>query len=133
MNASAASASRDSHDERQRASERHPLALASAHRRRMAVGQGSELHPIQGPHDTGPDLRLADAARAQAERDVVEDRLVREERVVLEHHPDITPVGGNLRHVLPVEVDAAGTQSVEAGDRPQQRGLAAAARPEQRE
>ena len=86
--------------------------------------------------------RLVDAFRAllavdlldhQAVRDVVADRHVREQRVVLEHRVDVALERRHVRDVAAVEQDAAGGRQLEAGDHAQGRGLAAARRPEHRE
>ena len=69
----------------------------------------------------------------QAERDVVAHVEMRKQRIVLEHHVDRTLVRQHLRDVLAVEQDAAVVRRLEAGQHPQQRGLAAAARAQQRE
>jgi hypothetical protein len=55
------------------------------------------------------------------------------QRIVLEHHVDRTPVRQNLRDIPAVKQDTALVRRLEAGQHPQQRGLAAAARTEQRE
>ena len=47
------------------------------------------------------------AARLEAERDVLLDRHVREERVVLKHHAEAAPLGRQPRDVLPVEFHPA--------------------------
>ena len=58
---------------------------------------------------------------------------MRKERVVLEHHADIAPVRGYAADVRVVDQDLPGFGLDEPGDRAQQRGLAAAARPEKAE
>ena len=80
-------------------------------------------------------LVLADRARLhpQAERDVFEHRHVAEQRVVLEHESDMALAGAVGERVLAVERNLAGIGPVQPGDDPQQRGLARARRPEQRQ
>ena len=80
-------------------------------------------------------LVLADGARLhpQAEGDVLEHRHVAEQRVMLEHEADMALAGAARQRVLAVERHLAGIRPVEAGDDPQQRGLARAGRPEQRQ
>ena len=56
---------------------------------------------------------------------------MREQRQRLEHHTEIALVGRHRRDVLVVEQDRAGARRLEPGDHPEQRGLAAAGRPEQ--
>jgi hypothetical protein len=58
---------------------------------------------------------------------------MREQRIALKHHVDRSPMRRHRRHLDAVEHDAAGVRSLEAGDQPQQGGLAAARRAEQRE
>ena len=70
---------------------------------------------------------------AQAEGDVLEHRHVAEQRVMLEHEADMALAGAARERILAVEGDLAGIRPVEAGDDPQQRGLAGARRPEQRQ
>ena len=84
-----------------------------------------------------PCARLArsHAAHLQAEYDVLEHRLVRPHGIVLEHHAHAALL--RRHHLLArrdqaaVGVDGAGVGRHEAGDQPERRGLAAAARPEQ--
>ena len=58
---------------------------------------------------------------------------MRKQRVALEHHVDGALMRRDLRDILAVEQNAAGVGRLEAGQHSQQRGLAAAARTEQRE
>ena len=69
----------------------------------------------------------------QPERDVGVDVAVREQLLVLEHHPDAAPVRRLGGDVTPVEEHLTGVRGEEAGDDAQQRALAAARRPEQGE
>ena len=55
-----------------------------------------------------------------------------EERVALEHEPDIPLLHGELERVVAVEQDASGGRHVEAGEDAEQRRLAGAGRAEQR-
>jgi hypothetical protein len=92
-----------------------------------------ELHGAEDRADALADLGGGPLALHQAEGHVVEHAQVREHRVVLEHHADRALVGAQVADRLALEQDLAGVQWVKAGDRAQQRGLAAAARAEQRE
>jgi hypothetical protein len=58
---------------------------------------------------------------------------VGEQRVLLEDHVDVAPVGRDPDHVAAVEQDLAAGRLLEAGDHPQGGGLAAARGPEQGE
>jgi hypothetical protein len=78
-------------------------------------------------------LRAVDLLPLQAERDVLVDVEVREQRVRLEDRVDVAPVGRELRHVATAEVDGAAGRLLEAADHPQGRRLSAAGGPEHRE
>ena len=78
-------------------------------------------HPLRRP-----------AARLEPEGDVLADREVREERVVLEHHAEVAALGRHAGHLLAVHQDAAGVGDLEPGQAAQERRLAAAARAEER-
>ena len=52
---------------------------------------------------------------------------------MLEHEPDMTLAGAVGQRVLAIERNVARIGPVEAGDDPQQRGLARTGRPEQRQ
>jgi hypothetical protein len=51
---------------------------------------------------------------------------VREQRIVLEHHGDVAAAGRHGRNVPLADVHRTAGGGLEAGDRPQQRRLAAA-------
>ena len=74
-----------------------------------------------------------DLLAAQPEGDVLVDRQVREQRVVLEDRVDVALVGRQPGDVLALELDRALGRLLEAADHPQRRGLAAAARAEEAE
>ena len=76
--------------------------------------------------DHGVHLGLALADGAQREGDVLVDREVRIERVVLEHEGGVAVGGVKVLHRLAVDQDVAGVDVLEAGDGAQRRGLAAA-------
>ena len=79
------------------------------------------------------DFVLRAALQPQAEGDVVPERQVREERVVLEDRVHAALVRRHGGHVLAVEENAARVRPFEAGQHAQERRLAAPARPEERE
>ena len=118
---------------RQRARQRHALLLAAGELIGLALLQALELDQRDHLGDAGVDLGARHARALQSERDVVAHGKMRKQRVVLEHHVDRTLVRQHLRDVLAVQQDAALVRRLEAGEHPQQRGLAAAARAEQRE
>ncbi len=71
------------------------------------------------------DLGARHAAALEPEGDVLGDRHVRPQRVALEHHADVAAPRRQRRHVAVADQDAARARRAEAGDQPQQRGLAA--------
>ncbi len=58
---------------------------------------------------------------------------MREQRVILKHHVDGALMRQHMRDVAPVQEDATFIRRLEAGEHAEQRGLATAARTEQRE
>ena len=117
-----------------RARERDALALAARELHRLAAAVAVEAHHPQHLARPG-ERRVAarDALHLQAVADVLGDRHVREERVVLEDRVDVARVRRAARDVLAAERDAAGVGLLEAGDHAQRRRLARARRAEQRE
>ena len=112
----------------QRARQRDALLLAARELARLALRLGGEPDALELLAHPAAHLVLGDALAAQPEGDVVLDAQVREERVALEDR-----VGRPLerRHALDVDAvdqDPALGRLLEAGDHPQRRGLAAAAR-----
>ena len=117
---------------RQRARQRHALLLAAGELIRLALLHAVELDQRNHLGDAGGDLCARHAGALQAEGDVVPHRQMRKQRVVLEHHVDRAQMRRHLRDVLAAEQDAALVRRLETGEHAQQRGLAAAARAEQR-
>ena len=82
---------------------------------------------------------LRDAAHLERKRDVVGDRHVRPHRVGLKDDAELAllrhqvDAGGGVEHGLAGDLDRARVRGLEAREAAQDRGLAAAARPEQRE
>src|SRR5205823_5635938 len=70
---------------------------------------------------------------AQTISDVLEDRQVRKQRVVLEHEADVAPIRGDARDIVASETDTPGIGPLESCDHAQRRRLAATGRSEQRE
>jgi len=93
---------------------------------RSAVLEAPESEELDEAVDLPFDLRARPPLEHRGVRDVLVDRPVREERRVLEHQSNPPSVGRHVGHV-PAR-DAYGTcrRSVESGDAPQQRRLAAA-------
>ena len=115
---------------RERPSERHPL-LHAARQLIRHVGSGvDEVDQLE--QLANPDLAVG--VVAQPIPDVVADRQVREEREVLEHHPDPPSLGrhGSSRagHAAAADRDRSGVGRFEAGDQTEHRRFAAARRAE---
>jgi hypothetical protein len=81
----------------------------------------------RGP-GAGVDFGAGRAVHAHAEGHVAEDVAVGEERMVLEHQPELATVRSDRREISSVPRDGAGRGRLEPGDHTQQRALAAAAR-----
>ncbi len=80
----------------ERARERHTLRLAARQLRRVAVAVLRQADQLEVLRDTPTDLVVRQALHPEAERDVVGDGHVREERVVLEDRIDVALVGGQV-------------------------------------
>ncbi len=114
--------------EHQRAGDRNPLLLPARELRRETLAQPGKLDELKGAVDPFPHLRLGDAPQPQAESDVVEHAEMREQRIILEHEPDIAAVRRPVVEAFAAQPDRAFAQALEAGDAAQGRRLAAAAR-----
>ena len=112
----------------QRARQRHPLRLAARALARHLVEQVRDVNHIGDLAHALRPLRRRHPLHAQPELDVLPDRLVREQRMGLEHHAE--PAVARLEVVdhAPVDADRARARVLEAGDHAQRRGLAAAGR-----
>src|SRR5204863_9857272 len=117
--------------EDERARERHPLLLSARELSRKAPLEPGELQEREHFLDARPRVSSTDAARIEAERDVVTHRHVREQCVALEDEADATRVGRGLRHVATADQHASAIRFRETGEDAQQRRLAAAARAEE--
>src|SRR4051812_5210121 len=116
---------------RQRARERHPLALATGELRRVALAVCLEMNELQQLVHALADALLRRLADRQREADVVAHRHVLERRVVLEHEADVALAGRLRCAVLARDQHPAAVRHVEPGDHPEQCRLTAAGRAEQ--
>ena len=114
--------------DRERTGQRHPLTLAAGELRRIAIAKVVELDETEQLMDAALDLvlggTLVTRSHPKPEGDVLEDRHVPKQRVMLEDKthtamPRILPGG-----VVAVEEHGADIRCFEAGDHPQQRRLA---------
>ena len=117
----------------ERARDRDALPLAARQLVRHALAEAGEPHVLERLGDLRRHVRGRHLRHLQRERDVAFDGHVREQRVALEHRAHRTALRRAADEVLAVEHDAAGVGQVEARDHPQERRLAAAGGPQQRE
>jgi hypothetical protein len=113
--------------------ERHALLLSTGQFVGVAPGGLRQTDHFEQFADTA--IARVRCHPAQAEPDVARDGQVREQRVVLEYHPHLSPLGWKLpagaRDLLAVDPDASAGERLEAGDAAQDGGLAASAGTEQ--
>ena len=98
---------------------------------RPAIFNAGEPHEREGLGDPALQVGLGDAPHTQAISDIVRDAHVREQRIVLEHHPDLALVGRDFVDALAVDLDLAVVDHKKSGDQIEQCGLAAPRRSEQ--
>ena len=116
-----------------RAREGDALTLAAGELCRLPGAETAEAHHLERFRCSAATLPLPDLLHHEPVLDVLLDRHVREERVVLEdgvHRPVVRRQPG---HVLAGELDRALVRRLEAGDHPQGRRLARPRGPEHRE
>ncbi len=116
------------------AGDRDALALAAgellgALGRRRRPGRRARAWPRRARSRS----RLPTPRRASPKATFSRHRHHREQRQLLEHHVDRAPVGRDPGHAAAADGDLAAVGLDEAGDHAQQRGLAAAGGPEDRE
>ena len=107
-----------------------PLLLSAGQLVWISSLQAAELHEV---HDLGkPPVALEARQFVQAEGDVLGNRLVREERVLLEDHAHVPAVRGHVprwpRHHAALDADLPSVQPLESGDETQEGGLPGSAR-----
>src|SRR6266571_4821236 len=117
--------------DRERARQGDALLLATGKLVRVAFRKPGKADELEHRVCAALALLLVDAAHLQAERHVLSRGHVREERVGLENHADVAPVGAEGRDVGAAKKDLAACYLVEARDQPERGGLAAARRPQQ--
>jgi hypothetical protein len=119
------------------AGDRHTLLLAAGELVRIALAEVREPQAPQRVLDAAIDLRALDAAQAQPVGDVVEDRLVRPQRIGLEDEAEAALLDRELDAALRIEQrpiadrDAPLVRTLQTRDTAQQCRLAAARRAEQ--
>jgi len=115
----------------QRPCQRHALLLAARKLVGIAPLEVAELDECQGLADLALHRTPVDATHAQAERHVVGDRQMWEQREILKHHAEIASVGRQRRYLPAPDKDVAPIGPLEARDDAQGRRLAAATRAKQ--
>ena len=109
----------------------HALALPAGQLARLALQQGHDVQDARRFRHPARDFALGHAAVLQRERDVLEHRQVRVQRVVLEHHGHVAVLGVYLVHHPPADGDLSARDVLQPGDHAQQGALAAARRADQ--
>ena len=117
--------------EDQRAGDRDPLLLAARELGRPAVAEGVELDHLERPAHPVPDLGFGELPDRERKGQVLANRHVREQGIVLEHHADPALVRRHVVDRLAVQDDPAMGRGLEAREQHQAGGLARARRPEQ--
>src|SRR5439155_903252 len=99
----------------------------------IALAEAGQLDEAEHLVHAAGDLRPRPLPHGKPEGDVFRDRHVREEGVVLEYDADVAQMRQHVIDDLAAQHDLTGGRREEAGDALEQRGLAAAGGPEQRE
>ena len=107
-----------------------PLLLPARQFVRLAPLEPGEVDQFQRRRDLA--VAALPVEPVQPEAHVIADVQVREQRVVLEHHPAAPPRGRQRRHVLALDREASRVRELEPGEQAQHGRLAAPRRPEQR-
>ena len=116
-------------DERTR--QRHTLLLSAGKFGRISVGEMVQPYELQGLKDARRPFLPVDLAEAQRESDVVAHRHVGKERIILENDANVASLRGHAADVDTGQFDPPFAWQGDAGDQPEQRGLAGTAGAEQ--
>src|SRR5690606_15665636 len=117
----------------ERARQGDALTLATAQLRRIAIAETLQPDEVEQGFRAAASLGRVDPPYAQAELDVVGDRHVPEQRVVLEHEADAALAGFEIVGADVVDPHLPGIGGFEPRDDPQERALAPAGRAEERD
>ncbi len=109
----------------------HPLALPARKLPGLALEHGAEAQDPRGLGHPPPPFGLRGPADPQAELQVLADRQVRVQRIVLEDHGHVPGLGGKVVDGCAADGDGPGAEGLEAGDHPQHGGLSAPRRSHQ--
>ena len=119
--------------EHERPGDRDALLLAAGQLPGAARLEALQLDHVQGAFDAGFDLVFGQAARVQGKGEVLGNRHVGEQGVVLEDQPDVALVGLDRGHGPAVQPDIPAVGVLEAGQHLEAGGFAGTGRPEQRD
>ncbi len=100
------------------------LLLTARELARVAIAEPVELDERQRVGDPPRDLGTGSPPHLERKGDVLGGGHVGKQRVVLEHHADITPIWGDASHVAAVDLDRAARRRHEPRDHPEGRRLA---------
>ena len=117
----------------QRPGQRDALTLSARQLRGAARRVAGQPHHVERVGGAAPALGLGHALDLQPVLDVLCDRHVREQGVLLEDGVDVAAARGQRGDVDAAEFDHAGRRLLEPRDHPQHRRLARTRRPEDRE
>ncbi|MNL45495.1 hypothetical protein D3C87_1681450 [compost metagenome] len=109
------------------------MTLSAGEGCRKSFLEAAQTDRLQHPGYTLLHLRFLHLAQPEAERHIIIDRQMREQRIALEHEAEIPLFHRNLGVVLPAKHEIARFRIQESGDQPQRGCFAAAAGAEQRE
>ena len=115
----------------QRTAKGDALLLSAGELGGIALSEAGELDEVERVGDALDGIRLGDPAHLEAERNILLDGEMREQRVVLKQHPDVAAMDGNVGHPRVVHIHIAGGRPDQACDHAKAGGLAAPARTEQ--
>jgi hypothetical protein len=116
---------------RQRPAHRDALSLPTRKLGRLSIEQFVECEERADLPDPLGDDVLRHLALLQPEREVLQDRLMRVQRVALEHHRDVAILWRDTVHDGIPDHHGARGRFVQSRDHPQRRGLAATRRADQ--
>ncbi|GAQ68276.1 hypothetical protein SsS58_08735 [Streptomyces scabiei] len=110
----------------QRPAQGDPLLLTTGQLARLAAAEPGQARDLQRLPHPAADLVLRNAPQGEREGDVLTDRHVREEQVLLEDEPQAPLLRREAGDVPAADGDGAGVGFAEPGDHHQRRGLARA-------
>ncbi len=115
----------------QRPRQRDPLLLPAGELPDAAQAVPLEIHQGERPVHPAVEVGSTHPERLEPKRHVGADVEVREERVVLEHHPEAPGHRRDAGHIVTLDQDPTLIRRLEPGEQPERGRLAAAAGPQQ--